>query len=375
VKLPRVLCVDDEPNVLDGLHDTLRKSFDVVTAESGAEALDLLATGSNFAVIVTDMRMPAMDGATFLASARFKAPDAVRILLTGHADIDAAIAAVNNGNIFRFLTKPCSRETLMRALAAALGQHRLLIAERTILEETLHGTLQAMSETLTLTNPEAFARATRVKKRAGELAREAAVEDVWEIEVAAMLSQIACATLGPETAQKYYYGEPLEPAEQVLVERLPQMAARVIRHIPRLENVHAILSAQNRPPGENTPVGARLLRIAHDFDVLEARGEKTELILASMRGDATTYDQTLLASLSKLTGDRGHYELVEISLGELQLGMSIVDDVITDAGALLFARGQVVTPQLLDRVERFTHVALRNPVRCLRDQRHGAKAA
>src|SRR5689334_10150530 len=101
----RILCVDDERSLLDGLTLTLGRRYDVETATSGAQALELLERDPNRAVIMSDMRMPGMDGATFLAKARGMVPEAVRVLLTGQAEIETAIAAVNEGQVFRFLTK------------------------------------------------------------------------------------------------------------------------------------------------------------------------------------------------------------------------------------------------------------------------------
>src|SRR5258705_6448145 len=99
--LPRVLCVDDEPHILEGLMLQLRRQFTVFTAPGGRAGLECLARERGFAVVISDMRMPEMDGAAFLARAREEHPDAVRILLTGNSDLDAAIAAVNEGEIFR----------------------------------------------------------------------------------------------------------------------------------------------------------------------------------------------------------------------------------------------------------------------------------
>ena len=119
----RVLCVDDEPHVLEGLSLHLRRRYDVDTATSGGAGLDILKADATIAVVLSDMRMPGMDGASFLARAKEVAPDAVRLLLTGQADLDSAIAAVNEGQIFRFLTKPCPPPTLLGAVAAATEQH------------------------------------------------------------------------------------------------------------------------------------------------------------------------------------------------------------------------------------------------------------
>ena len=113
---------------------------------------------------MSDMRMPVMDGAAVLAQARSARPDTVRILLTGQADLEDAVAAVNNGNIFRFLLKPCPRPVLVQALSDAVEQHRMITAERELLERTLRGSVAALFDVLSLANPLAFARAVRIQQ-------------------------------------------------------------------------------------------------------------------------------------------------------------------------------------------------------------------
>ena len=136
-RLPRVLCVDDDPLLLAGLVAGLHGRFDVTPAESGPEALCLLAEKGPFTVIVSDFRMPAMDGAQFLERAREVAPDAVRILLTGQATLEDLIDVVNQGRIFRFLAKPCPTEILARNLEDAVDQGRLVTRDRELLERKL----------------------------------------------------------------------------------------------------------------------------------------------------------------------------------------------------------------------------------------------
>src|SRR5690242_13315710 len=108
---PRVLFVDDEPDLLAAIVRNLRSEhFDVATAPGGAAALDMLRNQGPFAVLVSDLRMPEMDGVTLLQNARKLFPDTVRVLFTGQPDMERAIAAVNEGEIFRFMTKPKSEE-------------------------------------------------------------------------------------------------------------------------------------------------------------------------------------------------------------------------------------------------------------------------
>src|SRR5580692_5347707 len=131
--LPSILCVDDEPRVVDGLAVQLRRDYQVLTAHSGQGALRMLKEqGAAPTVIVSDMRMPGMDGAALLKQVRHLYPEITRILLTGETARDAAVAAVNEGQIFRFLTKPCSSDLLRSAIDAGVMQHRLVTAERVL---------------------------------------------------------------------------------------------------------------------------------------------------------------------------------------------------------------------------------------------------
>lgn len=118
----KVLCIDDDPNVLEGLEETLEVDYEVVTALNGPRALDVIERKGPFQVVICDMRMPEMDGAELLIHMRKAAPDAVRILLTGQTDMESAIAAVNRGQIFRFLIKPCPPPQLLGAVRAAVLQ-------------------------------------------------------------------------------------------------------------------------------------------------------------------------------------------------------------------------------------------------------------
>jgi EAL domain-containing protein (putative c-di-GMP-specific phosphodiesterase class I)/FixJ family two-component response regulator len=121
---PRVLLVDDDPHILAGLRRQLHRGFQVATADSGADALKVLSAEDDFAVVVSDMRMPGMDGATFLARVRVESPRSTRILLTGQTELSAAVRAINDGQVFRFLSKPCPPEVLEKCLQEAVIRYR-----------------------------------------------------------------------------------------------------------------------------------------------------------------------------------------------------------------------------------------------------------
>jgi FixJ family two-component response regulator len=131
----KILFVDDEPAVLDGYQRLLRNQFHVNAALGGEQGLTLIQNAGPFAVVISDMRMPGMNGAQFLARVRGRAPNTARMLLTGHADLDVAIEAVNEGEIFQFLTKPCEREILVKAIRGALEKYRVVVAEKEIVRK------------------------------------------------------------------------------------------------------------------------------------------------------------------------------------------------------------------------------------------------
>src|SRR5262245_51674395 len=129
----RILFVDDEENLLAAVARQLRKEFDVETALGGELGLEAIDRNGPYAVVVSDMRMPGMDGIEFLRRVKDRMPDAVRMMLTGNSDLGTAMQAVNEGRIFRFMTKPCPPDMLAASLRSGLEQHRLITAERDIL--------------------------------------------------------------------------------------------------------------------------------------------------------------------------------------------------------------------------------------------------
>jgi len=371
---PRVLCVDDDSSVLRGLSLVLHSRYDVLTATSGAAALELLAGDRSTAVIVSDMRMPRMDGAAFLGRARRVVPDATRLLLTGQADTDSAVAAVNEGQIFRFLTKPCPPATLHAAVESAVLQHRLVTSERVLLEQTLHGSIKALTEVLALTSPVAFGRANHVKQLVTELAGAVGLSSLWQVEVAAMLSQIGAIILPSETVERLYYGRELSSEEQEMVARAPAVTEQLLGSIPRLEVVREILATSGAPfvrspPGSEVPLGTRsaqVLRVALDFDALESRGDAPEVAISMMRSRAGRYDPDLLTALTALRAAGGlHDDVREVSLAGLQVGMVLVQDLVMSTGTLLVAKGFEVTPSFLARARNYRAGTVREPLRVI----------
>jgi CheY-like chemotaxis protein len=369
---PSIVCVDDEPRVLDGLKLTLRQGFNVSTAKSGAEGLALLEKMDGVAVVISDMRMPGMDGAAFLTKVRTHWPDATRLLLTGEPGRDAAVAAVNEGQIFRFLTKPCAPDKLIAAVEAAVRQHQLVTAEKMLLQQTVLGSIRALVDVLSIVNPIAFGRGSRIRRMAIDLAKAAGLRASWELEAAALMSQVGYVSLPIELVEKSINGAPLNTDEKVLLSGTSKVTHGILARIPRLENVAAIVSyaardnAVKQEPGPAIADSAAVLMIVLEFDALTSKGEKAESAIGTLRAKFGSKHAKLLGHLAELQGmTESGPQIREIRLRDVAPGMILQDDVRTDLGTLLVSRGYEVSQSFVDRMRNFGPGLLEERVRVM----------
>lgn len=376
--LPRILFVDDEPRVLDSLALTLRREYEVHLANGADEALSMLKSKGPFSVICSDMRMPGTNGATLLSMAMRMYPETTRILLTGEPGRDAAVNAVNEGQIFRFLTKPCPQDRLKTAIAAGVAQHQLVSAERVLLQETLIGCIKALVDVLAITNPVAFGRASRVQRLAIEFAADLGCAGFWQLEAAAMLSQLGYLSLPTELVEKMFYGKKLTPEEQVLADGVPQVANRLLANIPRIESVLQILAAietpQNPPPqpvnaspGQpNLALGARILSLVLDYDAMIVQGVAPDVAIGSLRTRQGKHDPSLITKLSDHVGTKSkRAETREMPLRMVHIGMTFMDELRTNFGVLIVPKGFEVTESFCERMRNFNEALLAENVRMM----------
>lgn len=358
----KILFVDDEPNILAGFERQLRKRYELETASSGTQGLATLEARGPFAVVVSDMRMPGMDGAQFLGRVYERYPNAVRVLLTGYADLRSAIEAVNQGHVFRFLTKPCPPEALTPAIDAALVQYRLQSAERELLDRTLRGSVQVLGEVLALANPTAFAQAVRVQKLIRELWAKIDGASDWAIDVAAVLSRLGYVAVPEVLITASNRGADLPPPERHQLARIPTITRDLLRPIPRLEQVLEIIDYLDVPfgqlsltgtakSGKAIPLGARLLKLTFDFDTLIARGVPRTQVLAHLQSRFECYDPDLLAVLETLIRQEHEPEVREFWIPDLVCGMVLAEDLYSETGVLLLSSGNPITEPLKRRLE------------------------
>ncbi len=386
----RILCVDDDANILQAYQRALRKQFYLEIALGSEEALAAIEQHGPYAVVVADMRMPGMNGVELLARIRQIAPETVRMMLTGNADQQTAIDAVNQGHIFRFLTKPCPPEVFAAALCAGLEQYRLITAERELLTKTLAGSVKVLTDILGLVSPAAFGRAARVRRLVQELCRQLEVPKSWPIEIAAMLSQIGCIGVPDETLQKYYRGEELSPTEAEQIFESARVGSALIAQIPRLEEVAEIIAHQDHrydgrsadvrsghparqhgapvttPRGAELPLGSRILKVALDYDALLAGGASQEMAMAHIHDRVGWYDPQVVAALRRALDIAEVQVIRKVRVQDLVDGAVLADDVRSLRGTLLCARGQEVTPLMRSRLTSYlVSVGVQSPIAIL----------
>jgi len=304
----RILCVDDDVELLHAYSRRLRHRFDIETALGSEEALAAVMNRGPYAVVVSDLRMPGLNGVQLLTKIKVYSPPTVRIMLTGHADLHTALEAVNDGHIFRFLTKPCPVDLMAKTLEAGLRQHDLITAEKELLGKTLTGTVKVLTDILALANPVAYGRASRVHGLVTRICEEMGLVDSWPINVAAMLSQVGCVAVEQETLAKIHRGEDLRDEETDAFESHPRAGRELIEAIPRMEEVAQIIAHQARPYyrqtskqeepfGGSLPLGSRILKVALDLDDLVCRGIGREDTLPTLKSREGWYDPSVIEAL------------------------------------------------------------------------------
>jgi len=356
---PKILCVDDETRILESFRRGLRHDFDLVTAESGMKGLIAIEELGPFEVIVTDMRMPAMDGVEFLTKAAKIAPQSVRMMLTGYADQQTAIQAINEGKIFRFLSKPTPVPMLIQAIYDAVEQFRLVTAEKELLEKTLTGAIKVLTDVLSITNSAAYARATQISNLALEIAFGLDVQETWKLQMASQLFLIGSVTVPEEVIEGYYTGHSLEDSVQGMIDEIPQVTRRLLEHIPRLDPVLSIIEyvafEAPRDYDRKQPERflANIIRTVNDFYMLVGHGTTYNEAIARLKNKPQTYHLEVVETLGKVLLGNASAKTQILTIDQLKAGMILADEIRNVNGMLLAPAGFVVNDPMRQRLRNF----------------------
>jgi response regulator RpfG family c-di-GMP phosphodiesterase len=408
-QLPKILCVDDEPNILSSLRRLFRsKGYQVLTALGGQEGLAVLEE-QPIDLVISDMRMPIMDGATFLAQVRVRWPDTIRLLLTGYSDVQSIIDAINRGEIYRYITKPWDDNDIILVVRQAwerkaleLEKKRLeelahrqneelkslnasleaKVEERTAALRAAHDSLLHVNEKLKnsfLTSIKVFSNVIEMRggklaghsRRVADLARKIAknmgleAREIQEVFVAGLLADIGKIGFSDELLdtpvnqlsgdQLGLYHKHTIRAEQLLMplEDL-QGTAKMLRY------QHERFDGRGFPDGllgEAIPLGARILALASDYDNLQIGGLTAKRVHADdaqaliIHGAGNRYDEKVVAAFKHVfNGGINEPEYQEIAAKNLLPGMMLCADVISKEGLLLLPADHVLEPHVIERL-------------------------
>ena len=412
----RILFVDDEANIIKAMRRIFdEEKYEIFTATSGKEGLSILRDNAGFAVIVTDQRMPEMSGAEFLSKAKEIAPDALRIVLTGYADVTAAVDAINKGGAHRYLSKPWQENDLLHTVQDAVQLYSLHMENRRlsdlvrrqneelkewnsrlgqrVLEQTrqmrlqnenlkeintrlktsLDGTLSSFAALLELRDPSERHHSGNVAVLAVKIAGEIGLppNEVETIRAAALLHDIG--KFGGSGILLTKKPESMTFAERIAYEEHPVRGQTVVSGIDSLRPAgvlvrhhHEYWSGIGFPDalrGDSIPLGARIVGLA-DFLERSGGGRDREDAVAFVR-DAlhreanTRIDPSLVAAGEKVILEvpifclgGGDVAEIEVRVERLAPGMLLTRDVVSGTGVLLLRAGAVLDGTSLAALHR-----------------------
>ncbi len=353
----KILLVDDEILLLNSLRRELSTQYNIDVAESGFEGLEKISSSGPYAVIVSDFRMPKMDGIKFLTQAMDLAPNTVRMILTGNADLPTAMDAINKGQIFRFLSKPCSGKLLTQSLNAGLRQYQLIMSEKELLENTLKESISMLTEVLAIVNPKAYGRSLRTQQLVAHIVKELKINNGWQYEMAAALSQLGWITFSQQMLDKIEDNQMFNAPEAVIFSNHPFAASKLLKNIPRLELVTKVIIGQDRsiddlcldpsfPEIYMVDLGSHILNICIDYDQLLLKGLMHDEILAKLKATQNRYIPEVIQALNTLHSFQPIPEenrVREITLKELEVGMLAVKPIKDINGRVLIEGNAYIT--------------------------------
>jgi putative nucleotidyltransferase with HDIG domain len=403
--LPRLLFVDDEPGILSAMKRVFRGAgYEIFTAGSGAEALALLET-QPVDLIISDMRMPEMDGAQLLEKVFSRWPEIKRILLTGYSDASATIAAINKGKIWRYISKPWDDAELLLCVEQALAHRQLLrenadlakrirqqneelktlnasleikVSERTAelrqanveLHHSFLATVQVFSNLIELREGKLAGHSKRVADLARQIAERMGLDDAEQrvVLLAGLLHDIGKVGLPDKLLERPFNA--LTPLDKAEVMRHPEKGQRLLIGVPQLaepaqiiRHHHECMDGSGYPDqlgGLMIPFGARILAVANDYDALQMGSlalhahKPSEAREAIIKQRGKRYDPTVVDAFVALLAEAEPKQESEtvVPVPELKPGMLLTRDLLHHEGYLLLPKGRVLDVSMIAQLRQ-----------------------
>lgn len=361
--LDKILIVDDAEKLLAGLKHNFQNEFEIVCATSPSEALKLLKSEQNFAVIVSDYRMAEMNGVELLEQAKIIRPQTVRILYTAFAAVGVLTHAINEGSVFRLLSKPCSASQLRIALRGGVEQYRLIRAEQELLDKTLMGCVQVFGELISNFDPVLYAQVKSTRAIIQLLPKYGVNKGIWEAEIAVLLSHLGWLTVPLQLIEKMRSPQDLDFVERQILGDVSHSTCRLLSHIPRLETVTETILHEREPclpdASSDTPRPWMILRACRDLVIFRARHISYSAALEKMESTVGIYHTACLRALRDAIVEITDMEVLpengffRTTIKDLSAGMTVIDPITTVDGLVIVpARHELHTADI-ERIRNF----------------------
>ena len=362
----KLLFVDDERHLLNGIERVLGFDYELDTAESGQEGLDAIRERGPYSVVFTDMRMPHMDGMQFLEKARQLAPNSIYVMLTGNNDLETAVNAINQGQVFRFLNKPCEEQELSGVIQDALRQFELVQAEKELLHDTFVGSVRVMTDVIDAIQPELAGRGERIQENIAALCQGSGIEERWEFKLAGRLSTLGVALL-PESYRLCLERNDHDSAIAIEVScRAAKLAGTILQDVPRLKDVaeickrrehttNGLISTQSPSDSEEiVSVGVVLLQAASLWEELSRRGLAASEIRETVHQLLPQLPDAMLKLMGNSDASASGCETIGVSPERLEEGMVVGEDVpCPERGELLIRKGQRLNQVTIQKLQSY----------------------
>ena len=376
----RILIVDDTPANIHVLMETLQDDYVITVATNGEKALKMVNGDQRPDLILLDIMMPGMDG--YEVCQRLKdckeTKDIPVIFVTVKDQEEDETRGLELGAV-DYITKPISPPIVKARVRAHLNLENARQALQDLLNKTLGGSVRVLTDLLAIVNPVAFSRSSRLKRLVREMALKLGLGDLWKFELAAMLSQIGCVTVPPETLDRLYADQDVSEEERKLYEDHPAVGAELLAHIPRLGPVAGMIARQQEPMGKDwqmdelhqrdeVTIGSQLLRIAIDYDHLITLGTPPKVAIQQMLNSKETYVPLFLNTFLQILSRDG-LELTEkaVEANALFGGMILDEDVyFDDSGFLVATKGTELSSPMVKFLHHLgQYKRIKKPIRVL----------
>lgn len=324
-----VLFVDDDPNILRAIRRNLHGKFKICIAETIEDAIDKV-NNFTFPVIVSDMKMPVMNGADFLILVKETQPQAIRILLTGESGLEEAIKAINESDIYKFLKKPCPTERLIETINSALRIYNAHHIEELIMEKSVKGFVLIISELMHIISPEIFKKSNDVSRIIKSPRTFFPIKDSWSVEVAALLMYLGSINCKIYSYDKIYNSETMV--------KILNKSANLIFKVPKFEEVHNILYElagyyEKKETIEELDCDSKVLKLIIDYYHMVGHSNFKEQFL-------TMYSKNILNDIPNMLGKNKE---LEINADKLETNMTATENIITISGSILVNKGDEIS--------------------------------